>query len=240
MAIINQITAWSYSRYGTYKTCPMKAKCSILLKIKEPGNSAMDRGNLIHKMAEVHVTGVMDHRLEPSLVAHKETIEAAIKKLPPELAKFKTKFAQLKKAKALAEAQWTFTKDWLQTSWFAGNAWLRIKVDVHFYYAKKRLLEIDDHKTGKEHDDHADQRSLYALGGFLMYPEAQTIKAAHLYLDSGVTRDQTFTRDQFPSIQADWVDKTKSMLNDTRFAPTPGYHCKWCFFSKGKNGPCQY
>jgi hypothetical protein len=221
MAVVNQITAWSYSRYQQYKKCPFASKCSIILKIKEPSNEAMERGNRIHKLAEDHTKG-------------------QIKELPPELSKFKAKFAALRRYKAKAEDQWTFTKAWAQTSWFAADAWLRIKVDVHFLKAKGKILEIDDHKTGKIHDEHAEQRSLYALGGFLIYPKVEVIDAAHLYLDNGQEQKDVFTREQLPILQEEWVDKTRGMLNDTRFAPTPGYQCRWCFFSKSKNGPCQY
>ena len=54
---IKTITAWSFSRYSTYKQCPAKLKYSAIDKLKEPPNAAMARGAAIHTLAEDYVKG---------------------------------------------------------------------------------------------------------------------------------------------------------------------------------------
>ena len=54
---IKQVTSWSFSRYSTYKQCPLKLKLSAIDRIREPGNEAMARGDAIHKLAEKYIKG---------------------------------------------------------------------------------------------------------------------------------------------------------------------------------------
>jgi hypothetical protein len=159
---------------------------------------------------------------------------------------FKKDFAELRKQKATCEHQWAFTKDWKSTSWFGSDAWLRIMCDAVYTISVKtgknglveNKLVIVDHKTGKQREEHEKQRSLYALGGFLLYPDVVEVKAEHLYLDSGERQASEFRRTDLEGLQKEWLDKTKAMLSDKRFPPKPGYYCGWCFYSKAKNGPC--
>ena len=48
---IKPLKSWSFSRYSTYKQCPLKAKFSLIDKIAEPKNQAMERGAQIHELA---------------------------------------------------------------------------------------------------------------------------------------------------------------------------------------------
>jgi hypothetical protein len=119
-------------------------------------------------------------------------------------------------------------------------------MDTHFLSAVKvagineTTVEVIDHKTGKEYPDHADQRSLYALGALLMYPDAVRVIVKHWYLDTGSEGKDTFTRDQLPALQSLWLQRIGPMLKDKKFKPEPGQHCRWCHFRKANNGPCQY
>jgi hypothetical protein len=237
---LTQITAWSYSRFQTYSECPFKAKCSILLKIKEPQNEARARGEAVHKIAQAYVEAPKVPTL--AQLPGPEKVKEEFSKM---LNTFKKDFAELRKQKATCEHQWAFTKDWKSTSWFGSDAWLRIMCDAVYLTAKKlgkglveNKLTIIDHKTGKQREEHEKQRSLYALGGFLLYPDVTEIKAEHLYLDSGERQPTTYVRADLPDLQKEWLNKTKAMLADKRFPPKPGYYCGYCFYSKAKNGPC--
>src|ERR1017187_901275 len=214
-----QITAWSFSRFMDYFRCPALAKYKHVDKLREPGNAAMDNGSLVHKQAEDFTNG-------------------KLKALPASLARFPKEFAALKKAKAITECQWCFDKNWEPVGWFDARAWCRIKVDAHAINGTK--VTIIDHKTGKEHDDHQWQRDLYALGALLTYPYATIVKASHWYLDAGVVRETVYRAADLPRLKKEWVDRTTPMLSDKRFAPSPGKHCSWCFFSSAKNGPCKF
>jgi hypothetical protein len=188
----------------------------------------MARGQQVHEAAQQYVEAKRAPRLHP------------------DLDKFKQKLAALRKCGTLCEQDWAFTKDWQRTSWFGADAWLRIKMDAHYLLqqgpAKRKLttVYVIDYKTGRVHEEHAEQRSLYALGALLMYPDAARVVTEHWYLDSGEVGRDEFAGDSFESLRKAWLKKTKPMLSDKRFAPRPGPYCRWCFYSKAKNGLCRF
>jgi hypothetical protein len=217
-----QIEAWSFSRWKDYETCPALAKFKHIEKRKEPGNAAMDRGTDIHTLAERFANG-------------------KLKDLPKELETFSEEFKELVTFKAQLEQDWAFDANWQRTGWFDKNAWLRIKMDAH--YMVKTDLFVIDHKTGKPRpEEHKLQLELYVLGGMLMYPDAKKITAKLWYLDQGVeeTLVVTNTPQALVKYKNMWINRTRAMLNDTRFAPRPGNYCRWCYFRKDNNGPCQF
>lgn len=225
MKIAQRITSWSFSRWSDYDQCPRKAKLKHIDKIKEPPNKAMERGSTIDKLAEEFLTG-------------------KLKKLPEELKLLKKEYTDMKKLKPKCQSLWALDKNWRPTDWFDWkNAWVRIKTD-----AEARLkddpttLLIDDTKTGKPRGGYGNQLSLYALGGFLMYPTVKKIMTRLLFTDHGpdATVSGEYARSDVEVLQRDWEERTKAMLSDTRFAPKPGYYCKWCFDSRANGGKCKF
>lgn len=242
-----QIEAWSYSRFSTYETCPAKAKFSYIDKIKEPDSTAGLNGTRVHAIADVWVSGALPKPDRDNVALMPELRKIVLaKKIPAELARFEAEFKRLQQMKAVTGRDWAFDRDWNPTDWFGPRAWLRIKVDTHFLDVKKvkairtTRVEIVDYKTGKERSEHKDQRSLYALGAFLVYPDAVEVRASHWYLDAGVERPEKWKASELPKLKKLWLNKTEAMRNDTTFAPRPGDYCRWCFFSKEKKGPCPF
>lgn len=218
----NQITAWSYSRYSDYEQCPAKAMYKHVMKLKDPGNEAMQRGSDIHKLAEDFASG-------------------RLKKLPTELIQFKEEFMLLKKAKPSCEQEWAFDTAWRRTDWFAKEAWLRVKMDAAYYLPKLREAHVIDHKTGRyKPGTYTEQMELYGMTALMVFPEADKVTCKLWFLDSGDEVAVIFTRADLPALKKKWLTRTKSMLNDKRFAPKPGNHCRWCPFSKVKGGPCKF
>src|ERR1700690_4106646 len=168
------IDSWSYSRLQCYEECPAKAKFRILDKIPEPGDKspALAHGTRVHALAAAWVTkklpdfNAWDGK---ELKQYEDELKAVIKSkaIPEELARFKDEFAALVKAKARCEEMWNLDRRWslLGAGW-SPRTWLRIKVDAH-YIDKKKVVHIIDHKTGKLNPEHAQQRSIYAIGGLL-------------------------------------------------------------------------
>lgn len=231
-----KITAWSYSRWSTYTDCPRKAKYKFVDKLPEPGSTAMDRGSAMHALTEELITGKMSGKPEDQAKAEDFRMEFTENILP----NIKKDASVAKKGKPIAEQEWAFTTQWTPTSWFGKDAWCRIKTDLVF--RNKKELIIVDHKTGKRREDqHQGQLSLYALGGFIMFPEVNKINTAVWYLDAGAPKlESSYERDELPDIQNAWLAKTRAMLNDTIFAPRPGYGCKWCFYRRSNGGPCEF
>ena len=230
---IKQITSWSFSRYNVYKSCPAKAKYKFIDKLQEPGSPQMDRGTEIHKLAEDYAKGLL-------------------KKLPAELSLFKEEFAALKKQKVkFIEESWTFKADWSLTTWNDWNgAWLRVKLDAAYINPDHNVLVVVDHKTGKfresKNDEYEEQLQLYGLAGLKKHPTVDAVAPRLWYLDEGVihpdleTAEIIYTRNDEKYLDKLWAGKTKKMLTDTTFKPTPGSACTYCHFRKANNGPCKF
>lgn len=236
-----QITSWSFSRYSTYKTCPLKLKLNAIDKIAEPPNDAMKRGTDIHTLAEEYVKG-------------------KISRLPKELKLFEGEFKKLKakyKKGALTdimvEDNWAFTNQWLGTVWNDWvNCWVRIKLDLA-HLTEPGILEVIDWKTGKfrqeNNEDYLEQLELYALGAFLTLPQINEVRPKLKYLDHGITyppegADLIYKRSDLPKLKKVWEKRVKAMMNDKIFAPKPNNLCKWCFYRKSNKsvggGQCKF
>jgi len=224
----NGVDAWSYSRYDMYQQCPQKFKFSVIDKLATPPSDAMDRGRQIHKLAEKHL-------LNPDPAAP----------TPPELNLFTPLFDWLRTSNLnlMVEQQWAFTKDWRVTGWFAksppmNKAWYRGVVDAAVNYGDGEMLLID-HKTGKMYDTNEDQIELFAMTGFLRFPDVKKVEARLWYLDSGDEVVRNYSRDNLPAQITKWETAIGPMFNDTIFAPRPNNLCKYCPFSRTQGGPCK-
>lgn len=221
---VEKITAFSYSRYSEYQTCPLKAKLKCIDNLKEPSNEAMERGSKIHGLAEDYLT-------------------RRIKRLPKELKLFDKEFKALLKdgAPLMVEEQWAFDKNWKSYDWFSKETYCRMMIDVAENYLEMGELVLIDHKTGKVRENHVEQCGLYALGAFMKFPDASRIVAKLWYLDQGVEVKEVFDRKKdLPRLKKLWKANVRPMLNDTFFAPRPNNFCRWCHFRKDNGGPCQY
>jgi RecB family exonuclease len=229
------ITAWSFSRYSTYKQCPQKAKYLYIDKLKEPVGQALERGSAIHTLAEEYIKG-------------------KILRLPPELKEFADDFKKhrkdYKQAKEsmVCEDQWAFTKAWTETQWNDWtHCWLRVKIDFA-EHLDEETLRVRDWKTGKfreeQNEDYLEQLSLYALTALMLHPHVNKVITELVYLDQGrVFPDNDnliFTRADLPKLKAGWEKKVAPMLKDKKFAPRPNDLCRWCHFRKDNGGPCKF
>lgn len=226
-ATLPKLTAWSYSRYNDYQTCPMRFAYKHLLRIKEPGSPAMERGSAIHKEAEQYVTAARKPR-----------------SVPPSLANFAQQFEELRKmGNVRVEQQWGFRQDWTETGWFDRDVWVRNVLDVCVLY-DDHTADVIDHKTGKKYVTNEDQMQLFALVTFRKFPDVTDVTTRLWYLDlpdrEGNEVVMEYARREADSIQRDWEKKVKPMFVDRRFPPRPNPKCRWCFLSKDKGGPCKF
>jgi CRISPR/Cas system-associated exonuclease Cas4 (RecB family) len=233
----NQITSWSYSRYADYSLCPLKAKLKHIDKIKEPPNEAMARGSAIHKQAENYIKG------------GGRNLPAELKGLGDEFKALRKLYKKRVQGVAAVEDSWSFRADWSTTTWNDWTGcWLRVKADCA-HYTDPVTLVVTDWKTGKLRPEEAiaygAQLELQALAAFLQIPTIERVIPRLGYIDIGVFYPQAgdeivYTRKDIPKLKAVWLKRTKSMLNDKRFAPRPNNKCRWCFYRKENNGPCKY
>lgn len=237
---VKQITSWSFSRYGDYRQCPLKAKLKHLDKIQEPPNDAMARGAAIHDMAEGYIKG-------------------KISRMPAELKRFDKLFRELRKQYKkkingmVVEDMWAFDRKWNETAWNDwANCWVRIKLDCASH-DDEVTLRIRDWKTGKFRDemneDYVEQLELYALAALILHDHIERVIPELVYLDQGSIyppegEEMVFTRDDIPKLKKKWEQRVKAMVNDKKFAPRPNDKCRWCFYRAANKdaggGQCKF
>lgn len=230
------IKAWSFSRWAEYNTCPYRLKLKAIDKLKEPESEVLKRGSDLHLLCEHYLRGIT------------KTISKDLKPIAAQL-------KALKKAKALPEAEFTFTAKWERTRWDDWtNAWCRIKADAlvePVLDADEPIVEVHDFKSGGKleadgsvvsKEEYPLQLRLYALAGLLSYPAAKKAHASLIFIDHGKTvpLEDEFTQKDVKVMKKEWETRTKAMLNDTQFKPKPGNNCRWCHFRKANGGPCEY
>ena len=146
----------------------------------------------------------------------------------------------------MAEEQWGITRDWQETGFFGKDVWLRLKIDSRNNISTKKINMID-FKTGKIRDGYEEQLELYSTAAFSIF-DIKEVTTQPWYVDHGVIlgKDKeeastfTFKLKDHKNLLKLWEGRVKSMMNDTRYTPTPNYSCQWCYFSKSKNGPCKF
>jgi hypothetical protein len=243
--VIKKITNWSFSRWQEYVTCPFKAYCKVILKLREPGSPALDNGNKVHSLAEAYVGAKVPEMGYQEQPRSKEFVTALTKAakgtLPSELETFAEEFKAIRGKKYKTEEQWCFRRDWTLTRWDDWNGvWLRVKCDAHSVQGIHGIFV--DYKTGKKYPEKHDKSlELYVLAMFLVYPQLQTVMAGLWYLDIGEETTRDFDRSEMKSLIKQWENDTFKMLNDARFAAKPSdFACRYCHFSKAKGGPCKH
>lgn len=234
---VKQITAWSFSRYNTYRQCPYKAKLKFIDKLTEPSTPALERGSQIHQLAEDYLKGKLS-RLPPELKAFGETFRALRKRY------------QKMVSGMTVEDTWAFTKEWDQTTWNDwARCWVRIKLDCA-HEEPGDVLIIRDWKTGKfrlpKVEEYVEQLELYALAALLLFPHLKEVCPVLDFLDEAIEYPRPedepliFTPADIPRLKKLWAKRVKPMLADKRFAPRPNDLCRFCHFRAANGGPCKY
>lgn len=240
------LTSWSFSVYMQYVKCPFSVCLEKVQRVRivEPPNPHFAKGDCAHKIAEDYVRG---SGRAPAL---SKTIPSPVPGAAPikvDLKTIKLRLAALRKAKARVEQEWAFDRQWNPVDWRDWQrAWLRVKTDVCADTETPPTVAIVDWKTGKVHEEHKQQRSLYALGGLqLVHLGALAggsadvkLTAEHVYIDTGQTATEEYAMKDLKPLQREWLARTKQMMTDTEFRTKTGRHCQWCKYAQSKGGPC--
>lgn len=224
----------------------------------QPERPALDRGNrlddaLTHEVAGPRASGKMAEEAQVKLqqvvtkgrVTQDDLKEATRHPLILKMVK------HLKKAKGVT-LQESIVLDvrWQRVSQFTKNAWARLKLDV--LRLKPKVAEVIDWKSGniksgeiREKDEYHDSMKMYQAGVLSCYPQAEA-SATMVFLDAPPKLENptkslpVLKRKDLESMKGLIEQKITPMMNDTIFAPRPGYQCTWCNFGKTKGGPCSF
>lgn len=219
--------SWSLSAWSLFNRCKFAYKCRYILQLKDsrPPAPAAQRGIETHKIIEEHID-----KGHP---------------LTPELGKWQYAFNQLR-SESIAlwpEYKISLTAEWTPTTW--DKAWIKMIIDL--MADKPSGVSVYDWKTGKEYDEHFEQKELYSIGIMSKRPEVQEVSAVHVYLDLGKQTKRVYHRSQLSARRAQWDFRAKTMElrvsegpNSGFWIQEPNFSCRWCAFSKASGGPCKF
>lgn len=222
-------------------------KYAKILKLPEPQNDAMARGDAIHKQAEAFIKGT------PYQGKVLRTVPADLKSFAAELKRLKELYKKVAYSMVI-EDNWSFTKAWDETAWNDWTyCWLRIKLDCA-YHEDAETLVVRDWKSGKfreeKNEEYVEQCELYALAALLLHPHIKQVKTLLCYTDLGITwgageltgedGQLIYTRADIPRLRKAWEKRVKPLMSDTIFAPRPNNLCRFCHYRAENGGPCQY
>jgi hypothetical protein len=218
-------TAWSHSRYASWKLCAFQYFLGYICKLPQPDVPAMERGSRIHKLAE-------------------EFLKGNISGMPDDLKKFGPELRRLQRLGVTPEQSWNITATGEPCEWNDWNrVWLRSKIDAHHYFEDEGELVIVDFKTGR-HNVVLSQMDLYAWIGPHFYQDAESVRVELWFTDHGETASEDYKIEDLKAIGDRWRGRADRLLTDRKMEPTPGWQCKRCAFRSdtkmlnGERGPC--
>jgi hypothetical protein len=212
--VTSKPVAWSYSALDAFETCPWRYYLTKVTKeVSEPQTDATMWGNRVHKALENYLM-----KRQP---------------LGPELEKFQavadTVVARAAGGKLEAEKKMALTSAFQPTTWFGKDVWVRGITDFTIHKGDKMF--IGDWKTGRPTPGSA-QLKLTAAMTFAHRPYINTIINAFVWLKTGSTTAETFTRADIPTIWQEFAPRVRRLevaVEETKFPKRPSGLCReWC------------
>jgi hypothetical protein len=221
---------WTVSALKDFETCPAKYRWSYLFEAADwlelgyraapaKGSPAMQRGTDIHQTCENYLLGTVD-------------VNGLHREISPS---WRSLLTGLRHFEAKPEVQWEVEEGWHPVD--GGPIWLRAKIDAH-YQPSADTLHIIDFKTGKPYPTNREQMEVYALLGFALHDDVQTIVTELWYLDHDEPDEKAFHRAQASKLARKWEQRAGRLLGAVQYPPQPNRFCDWCPYNAEKGGPC--
>lgn len=211
---MNKPLAWSYSSLDAFETCPHRwAQTKFYKTITEPQTAATVWGNKVHKSLEHYL--IQRTPLPDGMEQFKVTADTVV--------------ARAQGGKLEAEKKMALTASFKPTTWFGKDVWVRGITD--FTIGKGDTVFIGDWKTGKPTPNSA-QLKLTAAMTFAHKPYVNRIINAFVWLKTGETTAETFTREDVPAIWQEFMPRVQRMehaVAEEKFPKRPSGLCReWC------------
>lgn len=209
--------SWSFSNYKDYNNCPLKyAHNRFYCTTPWKANEANIWGNRVHAAAENFIKG-NGKELNRDIEAFKPV---------------ETYVTQMYRMghRPTAELEITLTENFATTSWFADDAWFRIKIDVLILVDKTKAM-IYDWKTGKIREDE-DQFKLAAAAYSIINPRIEIFDGKFIWTaHKQVTGVRPLTKEDIPGVWAEFlpgVERMSRAWDNDDFPARPSGLCPWC------------
>ena len=227
------MAAKSYTQWSTFKKCPAQYKHRYVEKLPTPPSSAAaQRGTNLH--------GVVEQLLQGKIDAIPFLDDGAGNNIYAPLEPYEDFFKMLKDKGAVAELGFLLNHDW-EPCEEGEPVHVRGYIDIIVPPSDGHIY-IYELKTGKEYDDHVEQRNFYGAAalGLAWDQEVEKVTVYGTYMDLGEMRENTYAASMQSTYKYFWNQKLEQMDNEQALVPNPGFYCRWCPFSKDKGGPCKF
>ena len=233
-----RFSPYSFSKMNLYEMCPKKFDYNYIQKlgIWVP-NLATERGSYIHLLLENDTKGkpttykftLIDDEIQQECIDIYENFK-------------KTDLGEYYFSPP-AEAEVDFgvkrTENGLEPcSYYDKEALFRGKID-HFINHENGLLTMADWKTGKVSAFPAPlQLAMYALWGFLKYPEVSYVETAFVYVEhQEAEKPYTFKREHLQALTKKVIEKIVEIEVSKEYPKKETVLCNYCEYRK--SGLCE-
>lgn len=213
---------WSFSALQDFEGCPLRyAHRRFFCDVTEPETEAQRWGNRVHKAGELHVLG-QDHK-------------------DPEAFAVVQKYAELfRSAGAEAEIEVCLNENMKPVSWFAKDAWFRMKLDI--LLTQPHQTTYADYKTGKQKDDY-DQLEVCCAMLSVVRPEIEVFNGKYIWLREQTTSGRIIPKSEIPQLMEKTlgrIARMKKAWESGNFPARPSGLCRWSTGQCPAYDKCQY
>lgn len=216
---------WTYTIAQNYTECKLRAYKKYSMKQYGPQTEAANRGQEMHDSLEKFIKGQQE---DLGIKINPRALDIATR-LREGLANGAT---------ILVEDKWAFDQDLNPCGYYDDSKmWLRVKQDVFELETQTSAICYDwksGKKLGKE-GIHRMQAQLYAVAGFLRYPELEHIRTQWEYIDQGKDNYMIcdYTRDKAMMYLPRWVNLGREITSAKTFDPQPNRgNCRFCPYNQ--------
>ena len=219
---------YSYSRMATFRKCPQKFKFAYVDKLDIPFEPSpqMLRGSAIHDSLEQFMNGTSE-QLHPDIHGH--------------YGQFFFSLREEHKATLEPEAKWGINWDMLPCDYDDPDCMVRGYMDLRFAPPSDHI-QVYEYKTGKIYPEHMAQMWLYGVATLVQNPLADGIDVTAVYLDQKKNKKIYYPQSMMFEYRPSLIKEIEAIENTKPedMIPMPHFMCKYCQFSKGNGGPCQF
>lgn len=228
---------YSHSKLALFFDCQYKFKLKYIDKIKVPfvASKALPRGEFVHLVIENNFNYDVEFPLSEVFTEEDrlETIKMIKEYENSSIAKYY-------KNKILSnEEEFAFkieNSSVVLADYWDKEVWLRGKIDAN--YIEDDILHLLDYKTGKYKEMEVQDDSqvkMYAIWGFLKYPEIDIIKASFIYVEHSKENKFTYNRHEFKDLIKEFYNRTKEVETCTIYKKHVSALCEYCDFDLHKH-----
>ncbi len=206
---------WSYSALNDYENCPKRyAHARFYCDSPFRDSEALRWGYRVHRAGELFLQG------------RNPDDDEALKPVEPYVT------AMLRSGHfPEAELAITLTEDFRTTTWWAEDAWLRVKIDVVLTKAKTTAL-LYDYKTGATIRDDPAQLKLCAAVLSTVRPHLEHFEGKYIWTAHKTTTGiDPVVKNDVPKLWGEFlpiVARMQQAWDNDHFPAKPSGLCPWC------------